>query len=124
MSETHATPVDSYEPGFYEFLFYNAASVTSLVLGDQAGNKRALPARKLIGSGAGCNALRDQRRQESNIAMLALTCRIIEAVHSESAIFFVVGSALFSWLLLRGRMIPVALAWRVCYGSLVVFLPL
>ena len=30
---------------------------------------------------------------------------------SISAIFFAVGSAIFSWLLLRGRMIPAALAW-------------
>jgi hypothetical protein len=43
-----------------------------------------------------------------------------------SATFFAVGSALFSWLLLRGRMIPVALAWLGVLASvlLVVGLPL
>jgi hypothetical protein len=43
-----------------------------------------------------------------------------------SAIFFAVGSAIFSWLLLRGRMIPVALAWLGVLASvlLVVILPL
>lgn len=43
-----------------------------------------------------------------------------------SAIFFAVGSALFSWLLLRGRMIPVPLAWLGVVASLllVVVLPL
>ena len=42
------------------------------------------------------------------------------------AAFFAVGSALFSWLLLRGRMIPGALAWLGVVGSvvLVVGLPL
>lgn len=42
------------------------------------------------------------------------------------AMFFAVGSALFSWLLLRGRMIPVALAWLGVFASLllVVALPL
>jgi hypothetical protein len=50
------------------------------------------------------------REQGPALALLALACRILEAVHSESAIFFAVGSLLFSWLLLRGRMIPVALA--------------
>ena len=43
-----------------------------------------------------------------------------------SAIFFAVGSTLFSWLLLRGRMIPVALAWFGVLASIlvVVCLPL
>ncbi len=43
-----------------------------------------------------------------------------------SATFFAVGSTLFSWLFLRGRMIPVALAWLGVLASilLVVCLPL
>ena len=43
-----------------------------------------------------------------------------------SGTFFAVGSTLFSWLLLRGRMIPVALAWLGLLASilLVVCLPL
>ena len=43
-----------------------------------------------------------------------------------AAILFSVGSTLFSWLLLRGRMIPVALAWLGVFASvlLVVGLPL
>ena len=43
-----------------------------------------------------------------------------------SAVFFAVGSTLFSWLFLRGRMIPVALAWLGVFASilLVVILPL
>lgn len=45
---------------------------------------------------------------------------------SASAIFFAVGSTLFSWLFLRGRMIPLALAWLGVLASvlLVVILPL
>ena len=43
-----------------------------------------------------------------------------------SATFFAVGSTLFSWLLLRGRMVPIALAWLGVLASilLVVCLPL
>ena len=43
-----------------------------------------------------------------------------------SATFFAIGSTLFSWLFLRGRMIPVALAWLGVLASilLVVLLPL
>ncbi|MBW8879541.1 MAG: DUF4386 family protein, partial [Acidobacteria bacterium] len=54
-------------------------------------------------------------------------CRVIEAIPGhQGAIFFAVGSTLFSWLLLRGRMIPVALAWLGVLASalLVVILPL
>ena len=42
------------------------------------------------------------------------------------ALLFAVGSTIFSWLLLRGRMIPVGLAWLGVFASmlLVVLLPL
>src|SRR6266446_6782382 len=45
---------------------------------------------------------------------------------SLSATFFAVGSTIFSWLLLRGRMVPTALAWLgvVASALLVVILPL
>ncbi len=67
------------------------------------------------------------RQQDADLALLALTCRVIEAIPGhQGAIFFAVGSTLFSWLLLRGRMIPVALAWLGVLASalLVVILPL
>ena len=43
-----------------------------------------------------------------------------------SAIFFAVGSTIFSWLLLRGRMVPISIAWLGVFASglLVVVLPL
>ena len=43
-----------------------------------------------------------------------------------TATFFAVGSAFFAWLLLRGRMIPVVLAWLGVFASvlLVICLPL
>jgi hypothetical protein len=43
---------------------------------------------------------------------------------SLSATFFAVGSALFSWLLLRGRMIPVTLAWLGVIASLLLLVGL
>ncbi len=43
-----------------------------------------------------------------------------ETSFTASALFFALGSTLFSWLLLRGRMIPVALAW---FGVLASLLP-
>jgi hypothetical protein len=47
-------------------------------------------------------------------------------IYGESAIYFSVGSLFFSWLLLRGRLIPVIMAWLGVIASalLIVILPL
>lgn len=99
------------------------------------------------------------RAQDSDLAMLGLTCRVaegiagmdvsrtlgllwlatapqataldpgavstlgaffmkIESSFTASAVFFALGSTLFSWLLLRGRMIPAALAWLGLISSI------
>src|SRR5438105_900945 len=58
------------------------------------------------------------------------TLAVVGAVHLQpeliSGWFFAAGSTLFAWLLLRGRMIPVSLAWLgvVASALLVVGLPL
>ena len=94
------------------FLFYIAAGITSLALPDQmqvTDLLSVLTSFSALVLGVMLYAL--TREQEPTIAMLALTCRVLEAVHGEAAIFFAVGSTLFCWLLLRGRMIPIALAW-------------
>lgn len=59
-------------------------------------------------------------------ATLALAAFVLGQTPLVSALFFAVGSTLFAWLLLRGRMIPVPLAWLGVVGSalLVVGLPL
>jgi len=51
---------------------------------------------------------------------------LLAPIPTFGAIFFALGSTCFSWLLLRGRMIPVALAWVGVIASvlLVVGLPL
>jgi hypothetical protein len=60
----------------------------------------------------------------NSVVFLVLAAR--RANPTIAAIFFAVGSGLFSWLLLRGRMIPVGLAWLGVLASvlLVVALPL
>jgi hypothetical protein len=99
------------------------------------------------------------REQDRDLALVALTCRVVEGINNVkavsgtlallwlgttagenlpsteatralgayllrgdgiSAIFFAVGSTIFSWLLLRGRMIPVALAWLGVLASALV----
>ncbi len=59
-------------------------------------------------------------------AVQALAAFVLEQTPLVSALFFAAGSTLFAWLLLRGRMIPVALAWLGVLASvlLLVGLPL
>ncbi len=44
----------------------------------------------------------------------------MEGSFNASAAFFALGSTLFSWLLLRGRMVPVALGWLGVLASILV----
>jgi len=109
------------------FLFYIIAGISSLALPDQTLVADVLPL--LLNFSAivlGVTLYMITREQGPGLALLALICRVLEAVHGESAIFFAVGSTLFSWLLLSGRMIPIALAWLGVVASvlLVVILPL
>jgi hypothetical protein len=107
---------------------YLAAGITSLALAGrpQATNMLAL-ATSFSALVLGVTLYAITREQDRDLAMLGLTCRVIEAMPGvPGTIFFAVGSALFSWLLLRGRMIPAALAWFGVLASLllVVILPL
>lgn len=110
------------------FLFYIAAGVTSMALGSesQVGDVLLLiQSFSALVLGVTLYAL--TYKQGLALAMLALTCRVLEAVqYGESAIYFAVGSLLFSWLFLRGRMIPTALAQLGVIASalLVLILPL
>lgn len=112
------------------FIFYIAAGLTGMGLPSQPGLGDViylLTAFSALVLAVTLYAI--TRAQGPAVAMLALTCRVAEAVSGEaalSAVFFAVGSLLFCWLLLRGRMIPVALAWLGVLASvlLVVVLPL
>jgi len=65
-------------------------------------------------------------KQQQEIAMMGLVCRVVEAVPGEGAVFFAVASTCFSWLLYRGRLVPVPLALLGIFASvlLLIFLPI
>lgn len=111
----------------FTFLTYVAAGIASLVL---AGNAPATALLSLVTSFSalilGVTLYAITREQDPDLAMVGLVCRVIEAVPGPGEIYFAVGSAVFSWLLLRGRMIPAALGWLGVISSalLVVLLPL
>lgn len=164
----------------FTFLFYIVIGITSLVLSGRATQGGAI-AEKLASVAQHTTEVRViaalylltafsavvlgvtlyaiTREQDPDLAMVALTCRVVEGINNAqgvsstlallwlattsganaldegathalgayllrgegiSAIFFAVGSTLFSWLLLRGRMIPVPLAWLGVVASALV----
>jgi hypothetical protein len=111
----------------FTYWIYFAAGIAGLLL---AGNTPATAVLSLVTSFSalvlGVTLYAITREQDRDLAMLGLTCRVIEAVPGPGEIYFAVGSAAFCWLLLRGRMIPVALAWLgvIASGLLVMLLPL
>jgi len=96
------------------FLVYIAAGITALALKNRVNVAAILT---LITSFSalvlGVTLYAITRDEDPDLALLALLCRVIESIpgHGGGAIYFAVGSTLFCWLLLRGRMIPVGLAW-------------
>jgi hypothetical protein len=187
--EKHMTRTTNARLAGFMFLFYIAIGIASMVLFGRATNAQGIAA-KLAGIAEHASDVRlaamlsmftgfvalvlgvslyaITRDEDPDLAMLGLTCRVVEGVvggfsiqrslgllwlatadganapdaagaHALGAFllmgqgwspivgatFFAVGSTLFSWLLLRGRMIPVALAWLGVLASvlLVVLLP-
>ena len=112
----------------FTFLFYIIAGITSMALGEQTKMTDLLALLQSFSALVlGVTLFAITYQQGPVLALLALTCRVAEAIqYGESAIYFSVGSLFFSWLLLRGRLIPVALAQLGLLASalLVVILPL
>lgn len=96
------------------FLVYIAAGIASLLLARQlqaVGVLSILAAFSALVLGVTLYAI--THAQDAELALLGLACRIVEAIpggEGVGAMFFAVGSAIFSWLLLRGRMVPLWLA--------------
>jgi hypothetical protein len=111
----------------FTFWIYFAAGIASMLL---AGNAPATAVLSLVGSFSalvlGVTLYAITREQDPDLALLGLGCRVIEAVPGHGEIYFAVGSSVFCWLLLTGRMIPVALAWFGLTASvfLVMLLPM
>jgi Domain of unknown function (DUF4386) len=96
------------------FLVYIVAGIASLALKNRVGVVALLTlVTSFCALVLGVTLYAITREEDQDLALLALLCRVIESVpgHGGGAIYFAVGSTLFCWLLLRGRMIPIALAW-------------
>ncbi len=95
------------------FLVYISAGIGALAA---AGHAHAVDILTIVTSLAalvlGATLYAITRHVDPDLARIALLCRVIESMpgHQGGAIFFAVGSTLFCWLLLRGRLIPAVLA--------------
>ena len=103
----------------YAYILYFVAGIASLLMRERP---HAADLLNLVTSFCalvlGVTLYAITRDQDRDIAMLAMLCRVIEAVPGEGVIYFAVGNTLFAWLLLRGQMIPSALAWLGVVSSL------
>src|SRR5512133_576985 len=112
----------------FTFIFYIVSGITSLSLGSESQiGDLLLLLQSFSALVLGVTLYALTCKQGPILALLALTCRVAEAIqYGESAIYFTVSSLIFSLLLLRGKLIPVALAQIGVIASvlLVVALPL
>ena len=80
----------------FTFWIYFAAGIAGLLL---AGNGRATAVLSLVTSFSalvlGVTLYAITRDQDRDLAMLGLTCRVIEAVPGHGEIYFAVGSTVF-----------------------------
>ena len=95
------------------FLVYIVAGIASLALAGRADVTAVLT---LVTSFSalvlGVTLYAITQGQDRELALLAMLCRAVESIpgHGGGSIYFAVGSSLFCWLFLQGRIIPVALA--------------
>jgi hypothetical protein len=111
------------------FLLYMATGMASMGLRGQPGVTTILTLlMSLSALVLGVTLYAITREVDADLALLAMICRVVEGIpgHETAAIYFAVGSTIFSWLLLRGRIIPVMLAKLGVFASLVlvIILPL
>ncbi len=102
------------------FLVYIAAGLTAMAVGVRPHVTVPLTlVTSLCALVLGVTLYALTRDVDTDLAMLAFACRVIEAIPGDyAAIFFAVGSTLFAWLFLRGRVIPSALAWLGLFASI------
>ena len=112
------------------FLLYIVAGIASMAVSGGPGDRLLGMVTSLCALALGVTLYAITRDEDADLALFAMACRVVESIPTESgqsnAFFFAVGSTIFCWLLLRGRMIPVLLAWLgvVASALLVAFLPL
>lgn len=95
----------------FTLLFYIVSGISGMVLRPVSSLKALVPLfSSLSALVLGVTFFSLTSRQHRDIALMALVCRVIEAVPGEGVFFFAVASMLFSWFLFRGKMVPSVLS--------------
>jgi len=94
----------------FTFLFYIAVAFPAVVLLNRAASGAGTAA-KLASVAQHATDVRVAIDAPDSAGAQALGAFLLAPSPPHGATFFAVGSTFFSYLLLRGRMIPVALAW-------------
>ena len=94
------------------YLAYIAAGIGSMAVADYPGLVGvANLAMSFSALTLGVTLWAITRDVDRDLAMFAMLCRLMEAVPGEGEIYFAIGNTIFCWLLLKGSIIPAALAW-------------
>lgn len=127
MNEINSSQSASARIAGFTFLFYITAGIISMQLPNESQiTDLLLLLQSFSALVLGVTLYAITREQDPVLSLMALTCRIAEAIqYGESAIYFSVASLFFSWLLLRGRLIPTWLAKLGIFASalLAIILP-
>lgn len=104
------------------FLFYIAAGIVTMGLGGGAPVRElSTMLTSLCALVLGVTLFALTRVVDADLALLALVCRVVEAIPGrDGAFFFAIGSTIFAWLFVRGRLVPAALAWLGVAASLLI----
>lgn len=94
----------------FAYYLYIAAGIGSLAVGPPVSSALAL-VESLSALLLGVALYAITRDEDRDLALLAMLCRVVEAVPGDGVFFFAAGSTIFCWLLVRGRLIPAGLAW-------------
>lgn len=95
------------------YLLYIAAGIGSMAVASSMPGLRAvlIAVTPFCALALGVTLYALTRDVDRNLAMFAMVCRVVEAGGGNGELFFAAGSTVFCWLLLRGRLVPAALAW-------------
>jgi len=107
------TRTDNARAAGAAYLIYFAAGIGSMAVGSSVPGASGVLTMMMpfcaIALGVTLYAL--TRDVDRDLAAFAMACRVVEAAPGNGELFFATGSTVFCYLLLRGRLIPVALAW-------------
>lgn len=106
------------------FLLYLAAGLTAMRIGEAGAGKALNLVETMCALTLAVTLFAITREYDEDLARMAMLCRLSEGVSGAlgggfvlGGFLFSVGSTLFAWLLVKGRVVPSALGWLGVVGS-------